>query len=101
LIEESIRRLGVEFEFSIVAGELGSYKPSLEHWRAFRARSKAARDRHVHVGASLFHDVAPAIDLGIPSIWINRLREAPGPQPTVELSDLAPLADTLDELIAQ
>ncbi len=100
LIETSMRRLGVEFELSIVASEIGSYKPSLGHWEVFRARSEARRDRHVHVAASLFHDVAPAAALGIPTVWINRLGEKPQPQPTVELRDLTPLADTLDQLVA-
>lgn len=100
LIEASMRRLGVEFELSIVAGELGSYKPSPLHWEIFRARCDAVRDRHVHVGASLYHDIAPAAALGIPTVWINRLGEDAQPQPTVELRDLASLADTLDELVA-
>jgi FMN phosphatase YigB (HAD superfamily) len=50
------------------------------------------------VAASLFHDVAPANELDLPSIWINRLDETPGPQPARELPDLSRLADTLDEL---
>ncbi|MGH3975193.1 MAG: HAD-IA family hydrolase [Pseudonocardiaceae bacterium] len=100
LIEASMQRLGVQFEFSIVAGELGSYKPSPLHWEAFRARCEAERKRHVHVGASLYHDIAPAVALGIPTVWINRLGEAAQPQPTVELRDLAGLADTLDRLVA-
>lgn len=33
------------------------------------------RDRHVHVGASLFHDIEAAAHLGIPAVWINRLGE--------------------------
>ncbi|MGH3932415.1 MAG: HAD-IA family hydrolase [Pseudonocardiaceae bacterium] len=99
LIEASMRRLGVEFELAIVAGELGSYKPSPLHWEVFRARCEAGRDRHVHVGASLYHDIAPAVALGIPTVWINRLGEHAQPQPTVELPDLATLADTLDDLV--
>jgi len=54
----------------------------------------------VHVAASLFHDVAPANELGLPSIWINRLGEQPGPEPTRELPDLATLAETLEEVAA-
>ena len=54
---------------------------------------------HVHVAASLFHDIAPASELGLRSVWINRLGETPGPEPTRELPDLARLPDTLDELV--
>ncbi len=95
-IEASMRRLGGGFEVAIVASEIGSYKPALGHWRAFEERVGDLPD--VHVAASLFHDVAPANELGLPSIWINRLAETPGPQPTRELPDLTRLADTLDEL---
>jgi 2-haloacid dehalogenase len=95
-IEASLRRLGVPFELAIVASEIGSYKPALGHWRAFEER--VGRPPDVHVAASLFHDVAPANDLGLPSIWINRLGEEPGPKPTRELPDLSRLPETLDEL---
>jgi 2-haloalkanoic acid dehalogenase type II len=95
-IEASMRRLGGGFELAIVASEIGSYKPALGHWRAFEDRVGRLPD--VHVAASLFHDVAPANELGLPSIWINRLGETPGPVPTRELPDLSVLAETLDEL---
>ena len=95
-IEASMRRLGGGFELAIVASEIGSYKPALGHWRAFE--DQVGRMPDVHVAASLFHDVAPANELGLRSIWINRLGETPGPVPTRELPDLAVLAETLDEL---
>jgi 2-haloalkanoic acid dehalogenase type II len=95
-IEASLAQLGVPFEVSIVASEIGSYKPALGHWRAFEERVGGPPD--VHVAASLFHDVAPANELGLPSIWINRLGETSGPQPTRELPDLTRLADMLEEV---
>src|SRR5579884_364728 len=98
-IDASIARIGVPFELAIVASEIGSYKPALAHWRAFRDETNADERRHVHVGASLFHDVAPALQLGLPVVWINRLGEEPEPQPTRELHDLAALAATLDALV--
>jgi 2-haloacid dehalogenase len=95
-IEASMERLDVRFELSIVASEIGSYKPAHGHWRAFEDR--VGRPPDVHVAASLFHDVAPANDLGLPSVWINRLGERPDPQPTRELPDLAGLPETLEEV---
>ncbi|MDX6505713.1 MAG: 2-haloacid dehalogenase [Gaiellaceae bacterium] len=95
-IDASLAQLGVPFEVAIVASEIGSYKPALGHWRAFE--EQAGRLPDVHVAASLFHDVGPANELGLPSIWINRLGERPGPPPTRELPDLTLLADTLEEL---
>jgi 2-haloacid dehalogenase len=92
--------LGVPFDETIVASEIGSYKPALRHWQEFASRTGADPARHVHVAASLFHDIAPANELGLPSIWINRLGETPGPRPTAELPDLAGLPETLDRLVA-
>jgi 2-haloalkanoic acid dehalogenase type II len=95
-IEASMERLGVPFDTAIVASEIGSYKPDLGHWRTFQERTGRAPD--VHVAASLFHDIGPANELGLPSVWINRLGERPGPQPTREQPDLANLAAALEEV---
>ena len=95
-IEASLERLGVPFELAIVASEIGSYKPGLGHWRAFQERTGRAPD--VHVAASLFHDIGPANELGLPSVWINRLGEQPGPRPTKEQPDLTNLAAALEEV---
>jgi 2-haloacid dehalogenase len=99
LLDASLARIGVEFELSIVASEIGSYKPSPGHWSEFVAQTGAEREHHVHVGASLFHDVAPAASLGLRTIWINRLGEEAEPQPDVELHSLAGLAQSLDTLV--
>jgi 2-haloacid dehalogenase len=94
-IEASMKRIAVPFERAIVASEIGSYKPALGHWRAFEREFGRLPD--VHVAASLLHDIAPANELGLKSIWVNRLGEAPGPRPTRELPDLARLPEVLDE----
>jgi 2-haloacid dehalogenase len=99
LLDASLARIGVEFDLSVVASEIGSYKPSPGHWHEFFARSSADRNRHVHVGASLFHDIAPAGALGLRTIWVNRLGEEAEPQPDVELRSLAGLAEHLDSLV--
>jgi len=98
-IAASKELIGVPFDETVVAGEIHSYKPALGHWREFTARTGADPSRHVHVAASLFHDIAPANELGLPSVWINRLGERPGPPPTVELTDLSGLPDALDSLV--
>ena len=97
-IDASQERIGVPFELAIVASEIGSYKPSLGHWQAFER--EVGRPPDVHVAASLFHDVVPARELGLKSIWINRLGERPEPEPTRELPDLARLPETLEEVTA-
>ena len=99
LIDASLRAIGVPFDGAIVASEVGSYKPAHGHWQAFYETTGADAVRHVHVAQSHFHDIVPAHELGIPSIWINRLGERGDPAPTREQPDLTGLADVLDELV--
>jgi 2-haloacid dehalogenase len=100
LIEASMERIGVPFELAVVASEIGSYKPARGHWDAFAERTASDRGAHVHVGASLYHDIAPAAELGIPAIWINRLGEESDLPRAAEMPDLCRLADALDRTLA-
>jgi 2-haloacid dehalogenase len=99
LIAASQRVIGVPFEITVVAEDVQSYKPAHAHWERFFEITTAERERHVHVGASLFHDIAPARDLGLRTVWINRLGEQAGPEPDRELPDLAALPGALDALV--
>jgi 2-haloacid dehalogenase len=92
-------QIGVPFDEIVVAQEIGSYKPAHRHWEEFFQRTRAPREGHVHVAASLFHDVVPANELGLRSVWINRLGEEARVPPTRELHDLFELPETLDELV--
>ena len=98
LIDASMQSIGVPFDLAIVAGEIGSYKPAHRHWEVFRQRVGDDAG-HVHVAQSLFHDIEPARELGIPSIWINRLDEPDDPRPNVTLTGVHVLADALDSLV--
>jgi len=99
LLDASIEAIGAPFCGAIVASDIGSYKPAHGHWRTFYERTLADPERHVHVAQSHFHDIVPAHDLGIRSIWVNRRGERAQPAPTWELPDLRGLADMLDTLV--
>jgi len=99
LIGTSMRRLGVPFDLAIVAEDVHSYKPAHGHWERFYEVTTADREHHVHVAQSHFHDIVPAAELGLTSVWVNRLGESGDPEPTREIRDLTPLPDTLDELV--
>jgi 2-haloacid dehalogenase len=100
LLDASIGRIGVPVDARVVASEIGSYKPALGHWERFFAETGAPRDGHVHVAASHFHDIVPAHELGLRSVWINRLAEPETePRPARELRDLSSLPQVLDELV--
>ncbi|HVA31037.1 MAG TPA: HAD-IA family hydrolase [Gaiellaceae bacterium] len=98
-IDASLARIAVPFDLVVVASEIGAYKPDHRHWQVFAEQTGADPARHVHVGASLFHDVAPALELGLPTVWINRLGEEPEPQPTAELHTLSGLGAVLGGLV--
>jgi 2-haloacid dehalogenase len=99
LIDASMERIGVPFELAIVASEIGSYKPAPTHWERFFEQVGVPRDHHVHVAQSHVHDIVPAQQLGVRSVWINRYGETREPAATRELSDLTRLPETLDELV--
>jgi len=99
LIGTSMRRLGVPFDLAIVAEDVHSYKPAHGHWERFYEVTTADREHHVHVAQSHFHDIVPAAELGLTSVWVNRLGESGDPEPTREIRNLTPLPDTLDELV--
>ena len=99
-IEASKATIGVPFDETVVASEIGSYKPAPKHWQAFYERTGADPAQHVHVAQSMFHDIVTANALGLPSVWINRRGERHDTAPTRELPDLAGLPEVLDELVA-
>jgi 2-haloacid dehalogenase len=100
-LDASLTRIGVAVDVTVVASDIGSYKPAIDHWETFFRRSGADRARHVHVAASLFHDVAPCAVLGLPCVWINRTGESSDLPRAGELTDLTTLPETLRRLVPE
>jgi Predicted hydrolase (HAD superfamily) len=99
LLDASLTAIGVPVDVRVVASEIGSYKPEFGHWETFFRLTGADRARHVHVAASLFHDVAPCAKLGLPCVWIDRHGETSDLPRAGELSDLTELPTTLAALV--
>ena len=99
LLAASLKHIGVPIDLTITAAEAGSYKPAPGHWQRFFEQTNAAKNRHIHIGASPFHDLAPAAQLGLRAVWINRLAEPSETPRAAELPDLRDLPDTLDRLV--
>ena len=99
LLNASIEQIGVPIDVRITAAEAGSYKPAHGHWQRFFESTGADRARHVHVAASLFHDIAPANELGLKAVWINRLDEHSDLPRAAELVDLGALPQALERLV--
>jgi 2-haloalkanoic acid dehalogenase type II len=99
LLATSLAALAVPVDLTVTVAEAGSYKPAPGHWQAFRGRTGVAGDRHVHVAASLYHDIAPCAELRIPAVWINRAGEASELPRAGELPDCGDLPATLNRLV--
>jgi len=99
LLDASVAAIGVAIDERVVASGIGSYKPAVGHWQEFFRRTGADRSRHVHVAASLFHDIEPCAKLGLPAVWIDRLGETSMVPRSATLPDMTVLADTLERLV--
>jgi 2-haloacid dehalogenase len=95
----SLAAIGVPVDLRVVASDIGSYKPAFGHWESFFQQTQADRSRHIHVAASLFHDVQPCAALGLPCVWINRQGEVSDLPRAGELTDVSGLPDLLDGLV--
>lgn len=78
--------LGVEFAHVITAQEVGAYKPDKA---IFKAALQQVRGPVLHVAQSRFHDIAPANELGLDTVWINR-ESAGGGNGAARSSDAEP-----------
>jgi 2-haloacid dehalogenase len=99
LLAASLKTIGVPVDVRVTAQEAHAYKPAFAHWDTFFRQTTADRERHVHVAASLYHDVEPCAQLGLPCVWINRLDESSDLPRAGELSNLAGLPATLEALV--
>jgi 2-haloacid dehalogenase len=96
IIGQTQRRLQVPIDVVITAEDAGSYKPNHAHFTRFRDSFGADSERWVHVAQSYFHDIVPARELGIPSVWINRTGDTADPSIAgAVLPDLTRLAATV------
>jgi 2-haloacid dehalogenase len=72
---ESNRRLGVAFDAICTAEDIGAYKPSFKNFEYLVARVRELghdKSEILHTAQSLYHDHAPAEQLGLARCWINR-----------------------------
>jgi len=98
LLEFSLGRLGIRPDLTVTAEDSHSYKPAPGHWRRFLERSGTTAARTVHVGASQYHDMRPAAELGFRTVFIDRHGESLETSPTRVLRDLSTLPDVIAEL---
>lgn len=86
-------RLDFTFDAIVTAQQVRSYKPGLAHFEEFRRRRSP--ERWVHAACSWFHDIEPAMRLGLPRVWIDRDRTGEDPATaSAVLPDLTKLPET-------
>ncbi len=74
LFESTRAALGVPIDAVVTAEEVGGYKPSLNHFTRFEEVTGVRRADWVHAAVSWWHDMVPARDLGLRSVWVDRER---------------------------
>ena len=72
LFAQTAKLLQVPFDFVITAQQVQSYKPSLRNFEVALTRIGLPREEILHAAESVYHDVIPAKQLGIASVWVNR-----------------------------
>ena len=100
LFAGSARALGVEFDAVITSQQAKAYKPNSRSFELAEAAMGVGKERWLHVGESLYHDIEPANRLGIRSVWVNRADRGGGTRPTdaqpdLTVPDLAALAEIM------
>lgn len=73
------RKFRLPFDLVVTAERVREYKPSLTHFRTFQDLSGVRPGEWIHVACSWFHDIAPAREIGIRSVWLDRDRTGHDP----------------------
>ena len=79
LFEETHRAFRRRFDLVITAERVRDYKPSPTHFRYFRRSTGVGANHWVHVACSWYHDIAPARELAVPCVWLDRDRTGEDP----------------------
>jgi 2-haloacid dehalogenase len=70
LFAQTERGFARPFDLVVTAERVRDYKPSLAHFRRFAELARP--DDWIHVACSWHHDIAPASQMGIKRIWLDR-----------------------------
>jgi 2-haloacid dehalogenase len=79
LFEATHRGFLRRFDVVVTAERVRDYKPAPAHFRYFARLTGAERHDWVHVACSFFHDVAPARELSVRCVWLDRDRTGEDP----------------------
>jgi 2-haloalkanoic acid dehalogenase type II len=99
LFEATQDALGRPFDLVITAEDVGSYKPDPANFRHLIESSDVEPGRILHCAQSRYHDIGPAREAGMHTVWVRRGQKGGGAVPD---SDAKPhvTVETLSELCA-
>ena len=97
LFQGTQKALDIDFDWIITSEDVGAYKPSHIVFNRAMVEIGFPANQHLHVAQSLYHDVQPARELGLHTVWVNRPSARSTPildcQPDLEVPDLESLAN--------
>lgn len=105
LFAGSARLLRAPFAAIVTSQQVGSYKPSPANFRLLLERLAVPKERILHVAQSRFHDIGPAREVGLATVWVNRRHGQTGfgatppaaADPDLTVPDLHTLARLIEE----
>jgi 2-haloacid dehalogenase len=103
LFVHSARHLQVSFDWVITAQQAQAYKPAQRNFTLALQRIGLPKEQLLHVAQSLYHDIAPATQLGLATVWVNRRHGQPSAgatppahaTPDLEVPDLRTLVQLM------
>jgi len=99
LIADTLKKLGVEFDWVVTAERARSYKPSLNNFRLALKTMDLPPDKVLHAAQSVYHDIIPAKRLGMATALVLRRGHGATPvakaEPDIVVKDLTELAQKL------
>ena len=100
LLRGTISNSHLEVDNFITAQDVKSYKPNKEHWLEFFRMTGAKKEELVHVANSVYHDILPANEIGIRTVWVNRYGEKSPTvtKPSFTITSLSELVGVLERI---
>lgn len=97
LIAGTVDAIGTPIDFVITAQQARAYKPDHRLFLHAYAKMGVTKEETIHVGMGQFTELEVCHELGIRSVWIDRLGEPLNPSwtPHASLSDLSGLPELL------
>lgn len=97
LIAGTIAAIGVPIDIVVTAEQAHAYKPDHRLFLHAYENMGVTKEETVHVGMGQFTDLKVCHELGIRSVWIDRIGEPLNPDwpPHVRLNDLSGLPDLM------